>query len=287
MRKIIIFLVLFLELFIFIYSKEVIIEFKNTLNICLYSLMPTMFFSVFLSNLLIKSNFNISNRYINKIFNIDKNESSIIFLSILSGYPNNIKMLDNNSDEVMNYMTNFVNPLFLIGTVGNIYLNNKLLSINILICHYISNIIMMFILKNKHHNNKHIKINNESNIYSSSLVTTIKTLSIIFSNLLFISLLVTLFKLTLPFNNNINSFLLGILEFSKGIYEISNTNLSLFIKGLLILIIITFGSISIHFQMISINPKIKYINYLKYRIINVLISIIIYLIINGLILVMN
>lgn len=290
MKKILIVLVLFLELFLFMYSKEVIYEFKNTLNMCLYSLMPTMFFSIFLSNILIKSDFSLPNKInniLNRLFNLNEKDSSILFLSIISGYPNNVKMLDNSKNEVMFYITNYVNPLFLIGTVGTIYLNNKLVAINILICHYISNLIMAFILKKKHKDKTIINKNYNTNMYSNSLYITVKTLSIIFSNLLFISLLVTLLKLTLPFNNNINSIILGILEFSKGIYEVSLTNYSLFIKGLMILIIITFGSISIHFQMISINPKIKYINFLKYRIINVLISIIVYLSLNVLIQVMN
>ena len=290
MKKIITIILIILEVFIIIYSKEVISEFKNTLRICLYSLLPTMFFSILLSNLIIENGLylpKIIYKLINRIFNLNKEEINVLFLSMISGYPNNITMLKESNNENINYITNFVNPLFLIGTVGTIYLNNKPFSFLILICHYISNFILMFLLKSKNTKNNYKTIKNNNNIYSNSIQITIKALSIIISNLLFISLLVTLLKLVLPFSKETNSIILGLLEFSKGIYEVSNTNFSLFIKGLIILIIITFGSISIHFQMISINPKIKYINFLKYRIINVLISIIVYFIINGLILIKN
>ena len=74
-----------------------------------------------------------------------------------------------------------------------------------------------------------------------------------------------------------NQHILGIFEFSNGIYLISLSNISIFLKGLFILIVITFGSFSIHMQMISVNEKIKYTKFLLFRILCVFISIIIYL----------
>ena len=278
MKRIILIIIIFLDVFIFINSKEVIIEFQNTINICLYSLMPTMFYSVFLSNILIINNYipSFIYKFFYKIFNLSKENTIILFLSIISGYPNNIKLLSNSDNEYFNYVTNYVNPLFFIGTVSTLYIKNNICII-VLISHYISNIILLYIFKNKYNNTK-LNNTNIKNKYLYSLKTTINTLSIIFSNLLLISLFVTLLKQVLPFNNTINSFILGILEFSKGIYELSLCNISIYLKGLLVLIIITFGSISIHFQSISLNSKIKYIKFLLFRILNVLISIIIYFI---------
>ena len=262
-----------------IYSKELIKEFTLTINICLYSLMPTMFFQIFFSTILI--NTNLTNYIPNKIcsfFNISKNELLIVLLSIFSGYPNNIKLLKESKNEYLNYSTNYVNPLFLIGTVGSVYLNNMRIAIIILISHILSNIIMLYILKNNYTYNEYKK-EYKNNLYSYSLNNTIKTLSIIFSNLLLISLLITFIKVVFPTSSIYNSFILGIIEFSRGIYEISKLNISINLKGLLILITITFNSLSIHFQSISINNKIKYIKFLLFRILNVLISIIIYFII--------
>lgn len=278
MKKILIFVVIFLEIFIMLYSKEVVKEFTLTLNLCMYSLMPTMFFQIFFSNMLLNSSlYNYIPKKICSFFNITKEEGAVILLSMFSGYPNNIRLLNKSNNEYLYYSTNYVNPLFIIVNVGAIYLHNIPISIIILLSHIISNLVLLYILKNKYVYQKYT-FNTNNNLYSDSIKTTISTLSIVFSNLLFISLLVTLLKLTLPFNNNINSFILGILEFSRGIYEISYLNITIYLKGLLILIIITFGSISIHFQMICLDEKIKYIKYLLFRILNVFISIFIYFI---------
>ena len=278
MKKILILLIIILDIFLFTNSKIIVNEFNKTINICLYTLMPSMFFQILFSNILIKSSIEkYMPKRICRIFNINKNELAIILLSMFSGYPNNIKLLKESKNEYLNYVTNYINPSFLLTTVGFIYLKNIKISLIIFISIITSNLFLTFLLKNKYVNDKYNK-KDYKNIYSSSLIDTIKTLSIIFSNLLFISILVVLLKILLPFNNNINSFILGLLEFSKGIYEISNLNIKIFNKGLLILIISVFASISIHFQMISINPKIKYIKYLKYRIFNIFISVIVYII---------
>ncbi|MBR2712610.1 MAG: hypothetical protein IKE73_02750 [Bacilli bacterium] len=274
MRKLL-FIIVLIELFIMIYSKEIIKEFSLTINICLYSLMPTLFFQIFLSNILF--NINISN-YIPKslcnFFNVTKDELLIILLSIFSGYPNNIRLLNNSTNEYLYYVSNYVNPLFVIGTVGTLYLYDKSLSIIILISHIISNIIMLFIFRNKYTSYEY-KRNITSNLYINSINNTVKSLTIIFSNLLIISLLVTIIKLILK-DSLIRGVILGLIEFSKGCFEISLLDINIYIKGLIILIFITFGSISIHMQMISFNNKIKYIKFLLFRILNVLISIIIY-----------
>ena len=276
MKKIILIIILLFELFIVIYSKEVIKEFTLTINICLYALMPTMFFQIFFSNILVNIDIEkyLSNKICN-IFNINKKELLIILLSIFSGYPNNIRLLNKSSNEYLNYSTNYINPLFILVTVGSIYLKNIKLSLIIYLSHVLSNIIMLYLLKNKH-NNEELVIKKSTNLFNESIMITIKSLSIIFSNLLLISLLVTFVKVLLP-TNVISSMIIGLIEFSRGTYEISYLNLNLYIKGLLILIIITFGSISIHFQAISLNNKIKYIKFLLFRILNVLISVLIYI----------
>lgn len=277
-----------LEMYVLSNSNDVIKSFSNSLSVCLYTLMPTMFCSILFSQILIELEFE---RYIPKfvvnffswLFKITKKEVIIFFLSIISGYPNNAKMLQNNKDldKLINY-TNFVNPIFFIGTVGNLYLKNVSYALLILITHYLSNIILALILRNEKIKEKDscIKENTKTifDIYFISLKNTVVALCNIFSNILFFSVLLSLLNNILPFSHLINNLIIGLFEFSNGIYLISFENISLFLKGLLILIIITFGSFSIHMQMISVNGKIKYIKYFLYRIFNVFISITIYLI---------
>lgn len=271
---------LVLEVFLLTNSNLIIENFNKTLNICLYTLMPTMFASILFSQILINIEFdkyipNFIKNGFKKIFNINDNDVIVFFLSILSGYPNNAKLLLNNKNlNNIVHFTNFVNPIFLICTVGGIYLKNIKFSLLILVSHYISNVIMGILLRNNNtseYTSKNSNNKNFLNIYSSSLKSTVSTLSTIFSNILFFSIILSLF-------NNISNFSYGLIEFSTGIYKISLSNSSLFIKGLLISIIITFGSFSIHVQMLSINDKIKYIKYIIFRILNVFICIIIYII---------
>jgi len=120
MKKIIIILFLLIEIFIFLNSKELLNEERITIYNCLYSYLPSMFFSIFICNYLSLNN--ISN-YIPKIIisffrkiNINKKEIEILFLSIISGYPNNIKLLNKSNNEYLLYVTNFINPIFFIVT---------------------------------------------------------------------------------------------------------------------------------------------------------------------------
>lgn len=281
---------LVLEIYLLLDSKEVIDSFNKTLNICLYTLLPTMFASIIFTSMLIELEFEkyIPKKIINffsKLFNISKKEVVIFILSIISGYPNNSRMLKNNQNlnNIINF-TSFINPIFLICTIGSIYLNDIKISIIIMICHYISNIIVGILLRTSEING-YEKTNNKDNksylnSYFNILRNSISALCNIFSNILFFSILSSLISNIFNFNEIINSIILGILEFSNGTYLIANLNIDIFYKGLLILIIITFGSFSIHMQMISVNERIKYTRFLKYRIISVFVSVILYYILN-------
>lgn len=277
MKKIITVLILLLEVFLIIYSKEITKEFILTLKIFIYNLMPILFFQLTITELLKNLNlYKIIPSKIEKFFSLTKNEALIILLSMLSGYPNNIKLLKDKNNEYLNYISNYINPLFIITVVSKVYLKNIKIGLIILLSHIISNLILMYLLRNKYTKTKEEHDYNLS--ISNTLNNTCNALKIILTNLLFISIFITLLKLTIPINNIIKAFLIGLVEFSRGIYEISLLNISIYLKGLLITIIITFQSLSIHFQIISINEKIKYIKFLLYRLLNVLLSIIIYFI---------
>ena len=280
MKKIIIIVFLLFEIFIFLKSKELLMEERNTINICIYSYVPSMFFSIFISNYLSLNNLYLYiPKFISNLFkkiNINKKEIEILFLSIISGYPNNIKLLNKSNNEYLLYVSNFINPIFFILTINNVYLKNIKYSLIILISHYISNIILFLIFTDKYKYNEYIDYSKVSNSYNKALLITIKSLSIMISNLLFITLLITLIKVLLPNNTIFKGILIGILEFSNGIIYISNLSLKMPLKSLLILIIISFGSISIFLQSLSLNNKIKSIKFLLYKILNTLISIIIF-----------
>lgn len=287
-RTLFIILFVILEIYVLTNSNLLISDFNMSLNNCIYNVLPTMFSSILLSQILIELEIEkyipkFIKNIISSVFNISDKESIIFLLSIISGYPNNAKMLkDNDNLNKIILFTNFVNPVYLIGTIGIVYLKNINLAITILITHYLTNLIIGLIVRNKYTKNN-IMITNKKEktlfeIYLSSLKNTTISICNIFSNILFFSILLSLLKNILPFNNIINSLIYGLLEFSNGIYEVSFLNIDNFYKGLFILIMINFSSFSIHMQQMSINKKIKYTNFLFYKIISVFIGIIIFII---------
>ena len=192
----------FLEIFLLSHSKLIMKDFSYTLNICLYTLLPTMFFSLIFSQILIQLKFHnyipkILKKILKRIFNISDNDVIIFILSILCGYPNNAKMLQNNPNlnNIIQY-TNFPNPIFLICTIGGIYLKNIKLSVIILLSQIIGNIILGIVFRKKNINTTDINKIKETNdflkIYYSSIKSTISTLIIIFSNILFFTIINTL-----------------------------------------------------------------------------------------------
>lgn len=291
----IIFIILFvtLEIYVLTNSNILIKDFNNSFNNCIYNLLPTMFSSILFSQILLELEIekyvpNFSKNLISNLFKISDNETIIFLFSIISGYPNNAKMLKNNDNlNKIILFTNFVNPIYLIGTIGILYLKNMSLAVIILLSHYTTNIIIGLMVRNnytKYTTKKIIKNNNKLfEIYLNSLKNTMVAICNIFSNILFFSILLSLLKNILPFNSVLNSIIYGFIEFSNGIYEISLLNIDIFYKGLFILIIINFSSFSIHMQQISINNKIKYTNFLFYKIISVFLGIIIYIILYNLI----
>ena len=147
--------------------------------------------------------------------------------------------------------------------------------------HYISNFLLGVILRNNNNlkdNNSLNKTNSFLNIYYSAIRNTVISVSVIFANILFFSFVLSIVKYFISINPILDSILYGSLEFSSGIYNITHLISNNFINGLIITIIITFSSFSIHMQIINLNKKIRYFKYLIYRFINVFISIIVFII---------
>ena len=284
-KKFLTILFLILETYLLFNSRNIIITFNSMFKVLIYNLLPTMFFSILFSECLIKLEFKLPEsiiKLISFLFNISYEETMILIYSIISGYPNNSKMLkDNNNLNNIILYTNFVNPIFFICTVSSIYLNNNKLGLIIYISHIFSNVIIGIILRNKNNNKNIYNTNTFNDIYFSSLKNSVNSLINIFSNILFFTILISLVNNIIK-NSLINSIIIGLIEFSSGIYLISIININLFIKGLIILVFICFGSFSIHMQIISLNEKIKYFKYFIFRIISIFISIIIYIILYNL-----
>ena len=141
------FIVLFIEALI---NKTLIFTtISYSLNIWVNTLIPSMFPFFIISDILI--NYQITSyipknfkKILSKLFNTSEEVISIFLLSILSGFPSGARNIRTIYD--MNKITNkeathaltfthFANPLFVLSTVGILFLNNEKYGYIILISH--------------------------------------------------------------------------------------------------------------------------------------------------------
>jgi len=292
MKKII-YLIIFsiLIFFILINSYEIMESIRFSFSLCINNLFPSLIPFMLLSNILIKYNFvyDISDilKNLMKIFKVNKNCSFAFIMSILSGSPSNAKYLkdlfDNNLINIKDIQKclnfcHFTNPIFVIGTIGYTFLNNKKIGLIILISHYLSSMIIgLFNKKDKNIDLNDFKLeNNKSNFISilkDSINNTISTLFLI------LGIITTCIIITCIIDNiitiNINyKFIFGIIEMTQGLKFLSLSNLSIELKAIISSFLISFGGFCIHAQVFSIldNKKIRYYPYFKSRLIHGILS---------------
>lgn len=287
-------LILFITLIflILINSYQIMESIRFSFSLCFNNLFPSLIPFMLLSNILINYNFinDLSDMLKNittSFFKVSKNCSFAIVMSILSGTPSNgkylkdlydNKLIDNNDIQKSLNFCHFTNPIFIIGTIGYAFLNNKKLGLVILISHYTSSFIIGLFNKN----DKSLKISNISiksnknnfiSILKNSINNTVDTLLLILGIITSCIIITTIINNIFNINDNYK-FLFGIIEITQGLKYLSLSNLNINIKTIISSFLISFGGICIHAQVFSIlnNKKIRYIPYFISRIIHGLLS---------------
>lgn len=225
--------------------------------------------------------------YINNSLHIKNINLFVYIISMINGYPSGAKYAKDLLDrEIINLETankilmfsHFPNPLFITSTL-NIIINNKTINRNILLSLLLSNLIIMIIYSKK---NYYTLNSNNNDDFANNLIKEInnsfKTIIIIYGTSLFFDLISSMILNIFKFRGINYVIVCGLFDLTKGIYSsiiINNT----FLRGLLILIFLSTGGISIHLQTKSIltNTKIKYKYFFYGRIIGTILAIIIYL----------
>ena len=292
-RKLIPIIILLLFLIsMIIYSDIVIKSVLESIDICINNLFPSMMPFLILSSILCNYGFvelisKILKPIMIHIFHINSNCAYVLVLSLLSGSPSNAKytkeLLDSKKISIKDankilLFSHFVNPIFIIGTVGTIFLDNKVYGFLILISHYLANIIIGIMLRDKTIPSNNNISNNFFNIKSKGFITTLKssikdtidTLFIVFGTITCILVFTSLINEYFSFNPILN----GILEITSGLKYTSISSLNTITKIVISTFFISFGGFSIHAQVMSIidNKKIRYIPYLEARLLQGLIS---------------
>ena len=203
------------------------------------------------------------------------------FVSCFSGTPTNaytIKNLVNQNyiseEEASNllFFTFFSNPLFLYTMLNLIFPGNIKTTLKLLFLPYIVNILLGLILKS--HPTSNTLISSKEPIsfgmaLTKSIKSSMNTLLMILGT---VSIFFVLNAIINPYHIPVIS---GLLEISQGLNSLIGGNYSLKIKEILAITIMSFGGLSIHLQVKGIlsDTKISYTSFLKGRIYQTLISI--------------
>lgn len=290
-------IIMFFYLGIFCFPNIMINSSINALLIFREKLFPSIFPFFVLSFLFINMGYPlILNKYFKnitrKIFHLSENTTFILLMSIISGFPSGAKYIV--KDYSNNYITkeegnqlllftHFANPLFVLGTCG-ILLNSKRLAYKILICQLLANIILGILVRPKN-----ITITKKKEVVFStpSLISILPdAINEAMEVLIFMLGSITIFQFFtncfLLFTNEsvfFRTIFTGIMDLTSGINLVPTLSISIELKALLMLIFITFGSLSVHLQVINAikNTNLSYTNFFIGRILETIISIILFL----------
>jgi len=264
-------------------------------NIFFYKVFPSLFLffiliEFFISYDSLKFIVNILYKPLNKLFKISKSGIFVIITSIVSGLPSNAKviksLLDRNeisiseANKVILY-TFFPNPMFVIGTIGIILFNNKIIGIKLLFINYLVNFIIGLLIRNYPIVEKNLINKKNQNKFSSVLKTGINssfdTLLLILGNITIFITLSNILSIYLPFNSLFNNIILSILEMTSGITSINEIDIILKLKILIINASLSFSGISVILQASSIlsDYEINIKKIIKFRILSLILNLII------------
>lgn len=289
-------ILLTLIIFMITSSSKVIESVTFSISIWKDNLFPTLFPFFIISSLLMHYGFvDIIGSFLSypmqKLFHLPGCCGFVLAASMFSGFPSGAKyttdLVINNKitkseAESLLAFTHYSNPLFILGMIGTILLNNQKVAYLILFSHITSGILVGIILsKNKNNTIKKVptipslkNIKSTTKNFGEILTTTIfdslNTMFLLLGVVTIFLILTTFINEIITLPDYLKVIVSGTLEMTQGVKLSSSLNLPLIIKTILITGIISFGGLSVHTQVISIisKAKIKYKHFLLARIIH-------------------
>lgn len=216
--------------------------------------------------------------------------SFLLFLfSFISGFPSGCKMVCEfykkgycTLDEAHSYLyfSHFPNPFFIMGVIYPI-VGNFFYTVTLYLALIFSNLIL-FLVFSKRKSYFSIKPSFQ-NSFSSSLQFSIQQsfsiIILVYGVSIYFYIISVLIRSLFPSNSLLYVLINGLFDLTNGVFSTIVVR-NIIIRSLLILIFISFGTISIHIQTSSILKEegLSYSYYLKGRISSLLLSIIIFFI---------
>lgn len=282
-------------IFIFKNNKEVANVIIEAVNLFLKKVFVSLFPMFILNDILINLNipyyfYLLFNKLFLKVFKTSGLGAYVFIMSLISGTPSNAYILKElvelekiSLEEANHFLTftYFSNPLFLSVMLSTIFNTNVVLKI--ILCHYIANIIIGILIRNKAPkiaNNKNILKTNLQITLTKSINKSITTLLMILGTISFYMLLTFIITSLLPNNCLIKTIISGFLEITNGLNTMTSLNILSQIKEIIASAIISFGGLSIHTQIKAIleDTNMNYSYFLKGRIMQSIISVILIMI---------
>lgn len=265
-------------------ASEVINYILDYTELFFIKLFPSAFIFFTLASLLLEYGF------IEELSDLFKFNSSVLFvtiISLVSGFPSGAKytvdLLDKGliSNKVAKYLlmfTHFPNPIFILGSVYTLVLNKKICFF-MLLSIILSNLIIMLLFRVKEKSKYEKKVStlpNFSESLSKCCYSSIKIIVNIYSISLFYYLISQVIILNVDVDNVVKIVISGVFDLVNGIFLVDNIS-NLEFRYFLILMFVSFGSISVHAQVKSIiNKKINYFYFFFGRIISTCLSLVIF-----------
>lgn len=227
------------------------------LKISINNIIPILFPTLILSNIIFSSNIPY---LINKYLKINP----IYILSIISGSPTNAYILKNNNQNITKHLslTNYPSLIFIYNYLLLIF--NKRIAIILILLNISSNIILYFIIKPSKLNQPNINKISLIQLITSSISSASTTIISIIATCIFYAILPT----SLINNTYLKSLLLSITEITSSLNNISIINIPLNIKLLFTIISISTTGLCIQTQILNITNNINIKEYIKNRLLH-------------------
>ncbi len=258
-------LIIIYFIYIINYSPYISKQTIYSVNIWLYKIIPTLFPTFILVDIIYNSNIPY---YINKYLHINP----LYILSIICGSPSNAYILSKENIKITKHLsvTKYTSLIFTYNYLSSIYSPNT--TIKLILLNILSNIIITLIIKPK---NIKYTPHKEENLFTTtinSIKKNINTLIIILGTIIFFNTL----PINLISNNYIRSTLLSFLEITSSLENIKNTILPTNIKLLLTIISLSTCGLCIETQIKSIinDTNLNYKEYITYRLLHLIIYLI-------------
>lgn len=263
-------------------TKQILIYTKLFIE----KLFPSSFLFLTLSTLLIEYN---AIEILTKLLHKNGAVLYVTLMSIISGFPSGsiytTELLKKEiiNEKTANYLikfTHFPNPVFILGPVSLLF-PNKSYTYKILISIALANIIIALFTNPRE--KQTIKYSqktpiNFSKTLSKATLSSLKTIILIYGSSLFLYLIITIINHFYKFPLITYILLNGLFDLTNGIF-LTSLITNPITKSIIIIFFFCFGGISVHIQTKSIiaDTKIKYKNFLKGRLLQILIAITIFL----------